>query len=157
ARRVSFRSSTRQDPSVNRIVPPGVGDGSDPTLSGGTVTVYNNAGSGEAVTVSLPASGWSFLGGRGYRFRDSSAPISRVTVTADRISLAGGGAGWGYTLDEPSQGRIAVRLTLGGGRPWCAEAPAKVTATRRRRRAATGWAGSSRSRGRRRRPGGRRY
>jgi len=126
ARRVSFRSFTRQDPTVNRIVPPGVGGASDPTSSGATLTVHDTAGSGEAVTVSLPASGWSVFGGRGYRFRDRSAPISRVTVTADRISFVGGGAGWGYTLDEPSQGRIAVRLTLGSERPWCAEAPAKV-------------------------------
>ena len=78
--------------------------------------------------MALPASRWSFFGGR-YRFRDvnASAPVSRVTVTANRVSLVGGGAGWGFTLDEPSQGRIAVRLTLGSGRPWCAEAPAKAS------------------------------
>ena len=41
---------------------------------------------------------------------------------ADRISVKGGTAAWPYTLDEASQGRIAVRLTLGADRPWCAEA-----------------------------------
>ena len=129
ARRVSFRSSSRRGPAVNRIVVPAIGSAGDPTSGGGTLTVYNTAGSGEEVTVALPASRWSSFGGRAYRFRDANAgaPVSRVTVSADRISLAGGGSGWVFTLDEPSQGRIAVRLTLGSGRPWCAEAPAKAT------------------------------
>jgi hypothetical protein len=39
--------------------------------------------------------------------------------------VKGGKAGWGYTLDQPSQGTVAVRLTLGADRPWCAAAPAK--------------------------------
>jgi hypothetical protein len=47
-------------------------------------------------------------------------------VTADRISLKGGKAGFGYTLDEATQGAIAVRLSLGNERPWCAAAPGKV-------------------------------
>ena len=47
-------------------------------------------------------------------------------MRADRISVKGGTAAWPYTLDEASQGRIAVRLTLGTDRPWCAEARGSV-------------------------------
>ena len=125
-RRLSFRSSTRRDPTLNRVVTPTPGGAGDPTLSGATATVYDTAGSGEQVTVALPASGWSVSTGGTYRFRDASAPISRVTVGADRLSVSGGGTGFAYTLDEPTQGRIAIRLTLGTERPWCAEAPAKI-------------------------------
>ena len=54
--------------------------------------------------------------------------ISKYKVTnGEYLKFVCGGAGWGFTLDEPSQGRIAVRLTLGSGRPWCAEAPAKAS------------------------------
>ena len=75
--------------------------------------------------MTLPASGWTALAS-GYRFRASGGAISTVVLRPDRITVRGGGASWGYTLDEPSQGRIAVRLTLGSSRPWCAEAPAKL-------------------------------
>jgi hypothetical protein len=134
ARRISFKSSTQTDPLQNRIVPPPPGSAGDPTLGGGVLVVYDTAGSGERVTVSLPAfdpltgSGWSAVGG-GWRFRgrDPDGPVSSVTVQPNRIIVKGGKSAWGYTLDEPSQGRIALRLTLGGGRPWCAEVPARVT------------------------------
>ena len=134
-RRVTFKSSTKQDPSANRIVPPAPGSGGDPTTGGATLTVYNAAGSGEAVTVVLPAagsaSGWSVAGATGYRFRSRNPgdAITNVSVRRDRITLKGGKAGFGYTLDEPSQGAIAVRLALGAGRPWCAAAPPKAGST----------------------------
>ena len=50
-----------------------------------------------------------------YRYRNTgaAAPISRVRVRTDRLVVAGGGAGFGYTLDEPRQGRLALRLALG--------------------------------------------
>ena len=129
-RKVSFKSSTRGDPTVNRIFPPSPGSSGDPRVGGATLVVYNAAGSGEAVTVVLPPSGWAPFGASGYRFRTSAAgdPIKTVAVRADRITLKGGKAGWAYTLDEPSQGRMAVRLTLGDGRPWCAAAPPKAGA-----------------------------
>jgi hypothetical protein len=50
-----------------------------------------------------------------------------VRVKVDGIVVRGRGAGWGYTLDEPAQGRVAVRLALGVGTRWCAEAPAAGT------------------------------
>jgi hypothetical protein len=129
ARKLSFSSSTKRDPAANRIVPPAAGSAGDPILGGGTLVVYDSAGSGEQVTVPLPAGPeWSTLGSpsdpKGYRFRGSGA-VSSVIVKNDSIKVKGGKAGWMYTLDEPMQGRIAVRLTLGSARPWCADAPGK--------------------------------
>ena len=46
-----------------------------------------------------------------------------VTIRADKITTKGIGS---YSLDETSQGRVAVRLFLGPG-VWCADAPAKLT------------------------------
>ncbi len=131
-RRVSFKSSTKRDSILNRILPPPPGSPGDPTTGGATLVVYDAAGSGEAVTVVLPAagaeSGWSPLGASGWRFRSRNPgdAITNVTVRADSISVKGGKAGWGYTLDERSQGTVAVRLKLGADRPWCAAAPAKA-------------------------------
>jgi len=122
ARRLKFGSSTKLDPVANRIVPPGRGTGGDPTLGGATLEVYNSAGSGERVTVALPASGWSVLGADGFRFKASGAPVRSVSVKRDRIKVSGGGASFGYTLDEPRQGSVALRLVLGTGAAWCAEA-----------------------------------
>jgi hypothetical protein len=134
-RKIGFKSSTKGDPPGNRIVPPPPGSGGDPTLGGATLTVYNAAGGGEKVVVSLPAStplaGWSALGANGYRFRsrDPSVPITRVTVRGDRISLKGGKASFGYGLAAAPQVRVAVRLGLGTDRPWCAAALAKAGAS----------------------------
>jgi hypothetical protein len=131
-RRVAFKSSTRRDALGNRVALPAAGGPGDPTLGGATLVVYDSAGTGEAATVALPSDGWSMLGTppaiKGYRFRsdDPLQPIASLVVRQDRIGLKGGKASWPYTLDEPAQGRIAVRLTLGSDRPWCAEAPARL-------------------------------
>ncbi len=139
ARRVSFKSFTARDGSGHRIVPPAPGGAGDPTLGGGTLTVYNAAGSTQAVTVSLPASdpvsgaGWSILGspaqpsGYSFRSRDPNGPISSVRVQADRILVKGGRASWAYALTQPPQRRIGLRLALGSDRVWCAAALAKVS------------------------------
>jgi hypothetical protein len=42
--------------------------------------------------------------------------------------LKGGTGAFSYTLDEPAQGSVGVRLLLGPG-GWCAEAPAKTSGT----------------------------
>jgi len=129
SRRVSFKSSTSHDPLANRIVPPAPGSSGDPTLGGAVVTVYNAAGGGDIATVALPASGWSPLATSGYSFRssDPSVAISSIKVQSNRVQLKGGRASWTYTLNEPSQRRIGLRLALGGDRPWCATALAKVS------------------------------
>ncbi len=82
--------------------------------------------------IALPSGSWTALGAgtvTGYVFRgtDRNGPVSRITVKADSISIRGGKANWPYTLDEPSQGRVAVRLTLGSGATWCADVPARVS------------------------------
>jgi len=131
ARRVSFRSVTRSDPTPNRIVPPLPGP-ADPIVMGGSVTVYDSAGTGQTVTASLPASGWSRMGVApyflGWRFKgqDPDGPISSVIVKWDRITVRGGHAKWSYTLASPPQGSVAVRLLV-GPRTWCADAPAKAS------------------------------
>jgi hypothetical protein len=52
-----------------------------------------------------------------------------VTVANDRITVTGGGSAWPFTLDEPRQGTLAVRLDLGTGASWCAAAPARAIGT----------------------------
>ncbi len=80
--------------------------------------------------LSLPAAGWT-LTSKGYRFKAATTtdPIQRITVKADSVRVRGRGAGFGYTLNEPSQGSVAVRLRLGTGSTWCANSPAKVGGT----------------------------
>jgi hypothetical protein len=124
--RVSFKSSTRRDPVAHRVVVPAGGSSGDPRIGGATLTVYDATGSGDLVTVALPAAGWSAVGAS-YRYRGApGSAISTVRVQADRLQAKGGGPNWTYTLDEPSQRRVALQLTLGSDLPWCAAAPAKV-------------------------------
>jgi hypothetical protein len=136
SRRFSFKSTTKLDPPANRVVIPGAGTGGDPTPGGATgggatITVYNSNGSGETTPpLPLPAAGWT-LTSKGYRFKAAATtdPIQRVTIKADSIRVRGRGASFTYTLNEPSQTSIAVRLRLGSGTTWCANSPAKVGGT----------------------------
>ena len=64
-----------------------------------------------------------------YRGTTPADAISHVVVGADLLTVKGGGAGFAYTLDEPRQGRIAVRLVLGTATVLCAEAPARTSGT----------------------------
>ena len=138
-RKISFKSSTRKDGPGNRIaIPPFSGSG-DPTIVGATLVVYDSGGlTTDTVTVSLPptspdGSAWTRLGPptspQGYRYKgkNPNGPVARVTVRADSISIRGGKASWSYTLNEAAQGRVAVRLLLGSGAGWCADAPAKTS------------------------------
>jgi hypothetical protein len=131
-RKLAFKSSTKGDPPANRVIPSPIGSPGDPTVGGATLTVYNSAGSGEKVVVSLPASSpraaWSAIGTKGYRFRshDPTIPITSVMVRTDSISLKGGKAAFGYSLAGAPQHRVAVRLGLGANRPWCADVPPRA-------------------------------
>ncbi|MBY0275703.1 hypothetical protein K2Z84_10190 [Candidatus Binatia bacterium] len=131
-RKLVFRSSTSRAAAASRIVPPSPGAADDPTLAGATLYVANAAGSGEIARIALPSSGWTAQGTasrpRGYRFTDRSpgAVVPSLTIAPDRISLRASGESFVYTLDEPQQGRIALRLDLGGA-SWCTEAPARAT------------------------------
>ncbi|HSV05122.1 MAG TPA: hypothetical protein VLI07_01340, partial [Candidatus Binatus sp.] len=133
SRKISFKSSTSSDGPTNRIVPPTAGSSGDPTATGSgcggaTLTVYNSApgGTRDRVTALLPAANWTVSGTTSpiYRFRDKNmnGPVSTIVVKADKIVIRGGHSNWLYTLNEPKQGRVAVRLTLGTGAGWCAEA-----------------------------------
>ena len=127
-RSFKFRSSTRH--ATVHIAPAAPGEAGDPTLSGATLVVYGSAAPTDTVTVSLPASGWTPLGTpakpKGYRFlaTDPAAPVARVDVRPDEIKVKAKGT-WPYTLDEPAQGRVAVRLVPLGQLGWCADAPPK--------------------------------
>ncbi|MFQ5668540.1 MAG: TolB family protein [Candidatus Binatia bacterium] len=129
-RRFRLRVRTMQEQMERRVVPPARGSAGDPRVNGAVLTVYNSAGSSEAVTVALPPAAWQALGTesnpRGYRFRDQSrtGPVQRVVVKPDIIRITAGKANWSYTLDEPTQGRIAVRLRLGTALEWCTDVPA---------------------------------
>jgi len=131
-RRVDLRASLR-----GRAAVPGWDEAGDPTRSGNDggalLTVHNADGGTERVTLSLPAAHWRRRGTRGrprgFRYDDperSAGPITRVTVSRrGTVRITGGGAAWPYTLDEVSQGAVAVRLQLGRGDVWCSRFAAK--------------------------------
>jgi DNA-binding beta-propeller fold protein YncE len=134
-KKVTFKSGTKDAPAAARIVPPAAGSIGDPTTGGAQLTVYNSAGlTDDVVVVELPAGGWSPIGKgtlKGWRYKstDPAGPIKTVVVKSDSISVKGGKAGWTYSLDEPAQGRVAVRLRLGTLDGWCADAPARTRGT----------------------------
>ena len=126
-RRVNFRTSTKREPAANTIVLPLRGTPGDPTLNGAQITIYNSSGAApDSFQTTLPAAQWSVIGSgatpKGYRFGALNGGILRVTVKNHRIVVRGGKAAFGYTLDEATQGSVAMRLQLGAGDIWCAEA-----------------------------------
>jgi len=129
-RRFTFKSMTRRDGADHRIVVPAPGSIGDPTATGpgggASLTVFN-PDSGETFSATLPAANWTPSHGTGFDYKDPHGAITRVSVSADHLMVKGQGAAFGYSLDEPRQGTIAVRLQLGSAAPWCAEAPAKAT------------------------------
>jgi hypothetical protein len=126
-RRLRLRVVTSEKNAANRIVPPAPGSAGDPTVTGATLHVYNTAGSGEAVEVPLPASGWT-ASGRGYRFRSPGA-LTSIRILPDRLTIRAGATAMPYSLDEPAQRRIGARLVVGSTVQWCAEAPARLGAS----------------------------
>jgi len=82
------------------------------------------------VIVTLAPANWTTIGSgsiSGYRYTgpDPNGPVKSVVIKSDSLVIRGGKANWSYTLNEPSQGRVAVRLTFSTGTGWCADAPAK--------------------------------
>jgi hypothetical protein len=135
-RRIAFTADTRLAAFANRVLPPAPGGAKDPRLGGATLTVYNsNPAPGsptDTVTVALAPANWKAIGSgsiSGYRYTgpDPNGPVKAIVLKNDFLSIKGGKANWSYTLDEPAQGRVAVRLTLSDGSGWCADAPAKRT------------------------------
>src|SRR5262245_50088204 len=127
--KISFKSTTKLDPATNRIVPPGRGSAGDPVLNGAVLRVYNSAGlSTDLFTFSLFKEHWKYIGSttspKGYKYTDPNTTLVKsVTIKADTIRLRGSAI---YTLDEQAQGRVAVRLDLGTGLRFCADAPPKL-------------------------------
>ena len=85
---------------------------------------------GFSVDVDLPASGWVLLGTparpKGYRFVSTAGPVTKVILKVDQLKIRAGGPAFGYTLDEPAQGAVAVGLSFDATTGWCASAPAKL-------------------------------
>ncbi|HEV7731177.1 MAG TPA: hypothetical protein VGR62_03400 [Candidatus Binatia bacterium] len=126
---LAFSARTKNDAAANRITPPPQQTAFDPTIHGAALHVYNAGFTTDAVVVPLPSSGWTVAGSakkpKGYRFRAKGGAVRSVILGPDRIEVRGRA---GYTLDEPAQGRVAVRLVPGlfGGGGWCASAPARA-------------------------------
>ena len=132
-RDLTMSAKTRRDPTANRIVPPAPGSDGDPRIYGAVIEVFNAAAGIETARLPLAASGWKLLGTearpKGWTFKSASTadPIRTVTVKSDAISVRGGKALFCYSLNEPQQGTMAVRLTFGDGAEWCTAAPAKTS------------------------------
>ncbi|HJQ84944.1 MAG TPA: S8 family serine peptidase, partial [Candidatus Binatia bacterium] len=114
------------------LTPDGTGP-DDPRYAGGFIRFYNSAPGGAAddFGVVLEPEGWTasntgFPVRYRYRRTDRGKPILKVDVRSNKLTVKGGGPSFLYTLDEPSQGRVAMRLQLGNHPPWCADAPARA-------------------------------
>jgi hypothetical protein len=121
------RRSLRFTLGGDGIAVPAAGSAGDPSVEGGWLFVENPA-TGEHDSFALPASGWRGLGrpsgSGGWLYRDrqkANGACSEVAVRADsRISAVCTGSEVGLTLDEPSQGSLAVGLALGPVLDYCA-------------------------------------
>jgi len=106
-----------------RLAASGLDGLGDPTLGGGTLTLTNPT-TAESVSYPLPAVGWRARPKRepiaaGYQYSDpvgTYGPCHAVSLKSGRkLVIKCRGAGFGFTLDEASQGSLAVRLTTGSG------------------------------------------
>jgi hypothetical protein len=109
-----------KDPAIS--LPPPASAGS-PVANGATLTIIN-PDTPEQIDINLPASEWKGLGRKpvgkgGYKYIDrdlDDGPCKTVVLKPGKlIRVVCKGAGIGFTLDEPSQTRIAVELVLGSG------------------------------------------
>jgi YVTN family beta-propeller protein len=127
-RKASFKSVTKGTEFFYHIDPPLLGQQGDPTQSGATIVVYNSvAFGGELRIFGLPASGWTAKAPNTYKYKGASTDaVTRVTFKPDQIAFKGGKQQWTYTLDEPSQGRVAVAFIV-ANTFYCSDAPAKAS------------------------------
>jgi len=100
-------------------------DSDTPTVNGASVLLFNPLSS-ECQCIVLPASGWA-IGGQGNRFlyRDPSntvSPVKLALIKDRKLKVVARGTGLtGVTLDELTQGEIAVHYTSGTGNKLCAD------------------------------------
>jgi hypothetical protein len=110
-----------KDPAI--MLAPGGMD--DPRVGGLTLQLLNPV-TGELDGYELPAQFWTASGTpvKVYKYRDAhlgEGPIKTASVTQGKLVKASGqGVGIGFTLDEASQGQLAVLVTAGGGTEYCA-------------------------------------
>ena len=111
-----------------------VEDPGAPTSTGGFLDVINTV-TGETDGFPLPAANWVGLGvpsgSAGYRYRDSRRTAGSCTTVwiknGKRLSARCQGSGIDLSLDEASQGSLALRLTLGNGDRYCMSFGGTVT------------------------------
>ncbi len=116
------RRSLRLASTDDAVWVPARGGLGDPTLWGGTLRVANPL-TGESSELALPLGGWKGLGdpagSRGWKYRGSGG-CSNVTLREGRLKAVCRGDEL-FSLDEPSQGSIAVSLQMGNHSPYCLE------------------------------------
>jgi hypothetical protein len=101
------------------FVAPTAGGPDDPRTVGASLEIRAN--SGESATLDLPSSGWSLNNaGTAYRYQGGSGDDVKVSVLRDGARLKVVARTTGITLDEPSQGSVALIFKSGGLRV-CAE------------------------------------
>lgn len=99
----------------------------DPTVSGATLELVNRT-TLESATFVLPAADWKGLGNpagsKGYKFKASAGPCTSVVLKPDKLIKAVCNAKHGsipFSLDEASQGALAVAFRIATAAPQCAE------------------------------------
>jgi hypothetical protein len=86
---------------------------------GAFVRIFN-PDSSESATIALPASGWSARSGGRYRYKsdDGTTRITASMPDGRGLKVKARGVSVDFTLDEPSQGSLAVVQT-NGERRYC--------------------------------------
>lgn len=131
----SWAVRSGKDDPAHQFAVPLPGSAGDPTLHGAVLEVYNSAGTGELFTVPLPAERWRLQGSPPHNHRflyansPADTPVWKVWIKGPKISVRGGKHHWGYSLDEESQGSVAIRLTLGTEGIWCTDVFPRMPAT----------------------------
>ena len=104
------------DPSITA---PSPGSAGDPTGGGGFLEVLNPT-TGATDTFALPAANWKGSGippgSKGYKYTDrglTAGPCKTAKIKDGRLDARCQGAQISFTLDEPSQGSLGLRRTLG--------------------------------------------
>lgn len=108
----------------------------DPRVAGATVEL-SNPGTGESASFFLPPGDeWRLLGESGYVYRDArgaNGPCALVHARwgrSLRIRCLGRNGTIPFTLDEPSQGELAVTLRFGDGVLYCTRFGGEISADR---------------------------
>jgi hypothetical protein len=118
-----------KDPAITTL-------GIDPVADGASIEIYNANGSGESVCLALPslAGSWRRSGPLSrpkFIYKDAAAangPCKTATIAMGsgiKVICKAKDAPLAYSLDEPSQGAMAVRVTS-GRTTWCASFGGRV-------------------------------